>query len=186
MELHVPHHGPFRWGLLILHFPGGLWTQTQHFCLGKLSEQLISLLGFQQSWFVYHWKSSESWSAVCAVTRQTFISPLGHTGCSKQRLSLTTIPAIVGAHTVMAAEKVHCVQYKCCLSYVSETPLLAPGSPTFLDLVRVYRFWLHDLAAWQFYGMWVNSTFLTAAQSEQYFTFEGKHMHSPTLASVGY
>lgn len=66
VEIHIPLHGPFRWGLLVLHFPGGLWTLTEHFCLGKLSEQLISLLGFQQSWFVYHCKSSEIWNSVCA------------------------------------------------------------------------------------------------------------------------
>lgn len=62
MELHLPFHGPLRWGPLVLHHPGGLWTQVQH--LGKCSEQVISLVGFEESWFVYH---SESWP-VCAAS----------------------------------------------------------------------------------------------------------------------
>lgn len=60
VELHVTLHRPFRWGLLILHLPGGLWTRMQRFWPGKLSEQLISLLGFQHNWFVHHSVCAES------------------------------------------------------------------------------------------------------------------------------
>ncbi len=66
--------------------------------------------------------------------------------------------------------------------------MLAPGDLTFLDLVIVYRSCVvgeHDLAAGQFFEMWVHSYFLTAEQS-QCLTLESKHMHSPALASLNY
>lgn len=133
------------------------------------------------------------WSSVCVcgVTQscQTFISPLRHTGCSKQKLSLTALPAIRrGTYCDGCCwESTLCTVQVPCLSYVTEGPLLAPGNLTFLDLVIVYRCCVvreHDLAAGQFFGMWVNSYFLTAAQSRRYFTLESKHMLNPT--SVGY
>lgn len=55
-------------------------------------------------------------------------------------------------------ESTMCTAQTLHVSFVSETPLLAPSAPTFLDLIRVYR----HLGGRTSYGMCVNV--LTAAQ----------------------